>query len=164
MKDLSEGPASLRVKPIAMQGQWILNPHRVMMSTSTSLGSQQLPRRHGRGLRTKHELRSCEKACCCVSPGIRAGQVGDQQHFSRFFDSMLAAREEMGKADWEIDVLQAALALACEDDAVHGRSVVKLPTDSYSKARNFREHRKCAVRYLECLDSETGLIRLRGKT
>jgi hypothetical protein len=43
----------------------------------------------------------------------------------------------MKKDEWDIDVLDAALALACEDDSVHGRSVVKLPTAAYSKVRLF---------------------------
>ena len=43
-------------------------------------------------------------------------------------------RSEMQKDEWAIDVMDAALALACEDDSIHGRSVVKLPTGAYSKA------------------------------
>jgi len=48
-------------------------------------------------------------------------------------DARAALIEEMEKEESEIDVVWAALEIACEDDAVQTRSVVKLPIQAYSK-------------------------------
>jgi len=70
----------------------------------------------------------------------------------------------MQKSIWDTDVVNAALFLACEDDAANERSVVKLPTESYSKrldkmvdelCRNYLPELKSASpkEVLDCIDN-----------